>query len=760
MRCNDTSKNFSVKHRHSRIVAAGLAGVGLSIAWPSIALAQAEAPAPSSHTSSDNAATQDIIVTAGKREQVLSKVAEGISVVTGKQIDLRGAKSLTDYLALTPGVSLQSIGAPGWGWVEIRGISPQSVGATVATYVDEIPVGATSALTRSGEYTPDLDPSDLARVEVLKGPQGTIYGAAALGGVIKYVTKGPNLQKTEIDTTEELNFLNNGQPGTELRAAISTPLITDTLGIRVSGFYRHDAGFVDQLGPQGVARNNANYGNTWGFRGALRWLPTSNLTVDLTGSIENSITHGYAVVDLDPLTFKPLFGPKDSTYRALNEGFRVKTEMLTGTVKWKTGLGTLTSASSYSYQAPGETGDITLFYTPTLPGQPQDPNGFVNYAHPGGEIGIHSDKKTTEELRFNSDRLGPFEVTAGGFYQHEKLKDGAEYLTYLPSGGLIDPNAPPLGVAWRYGTLSEYAGFINVTAYLADRLDVTGGYRHSRITQTRILDREGPLFAGDSATDSQSFADNSDTYLAGIRWRPTDTLMVYARAASGYRPGGGRSVPPGAPADFALTYKPDSIWSYEAGVKYRSPSGKLTLDVDGFWIDWKDIQTLVFVGRYSTDGNGGKARSRGFEAQGQYTPFRGFTINANTAYTDARFTEDAPDIGVTKGEEIYQVPKWTATVGLDYEWALNDRIKAYLGGSYEYKSSQLDFSLLRLPAYVSINLHAGIETEHHQVNFYIKNLTNKNIFIGDSSGYYPEFPPFEPVISQPRQFGISFSQKF
>ena len=734
-----------------------LATAGLSIAFPSALSAQTASGANASIDAANG--TQDIIVTAGKQEQYLNRVAEGISVVTGKQLDDRGAKSLADYTALTPGLSLQSAGATGFGFVEIRGISPQSVGATVATYINDVPVSASSALTQSGEYTPDLDPSDLERVEVLKGPQGTLYGASSLGGVIKYVTKGPDLDKTEIDTSESLDFLNNGQPGTELRASVSTPLVTDTLGIRVSGFYRHDPGFIDQLGPAGLARRDANYGNSWGFRGALRWKPSSDFTVDLTGSIENSRYHGFSVIDLDPDTLQSLYGPKDSAYRTLNEGFSVRTDLIAATAKWQTGLGALTSVTSYSVQKPHNVNDITAFYSAPA-NQPQDPAALISYLHPAGSIGTHEDDQTTEELRFNSKRLGPFEFIAGGFYQHEKLRDDNDYLTYLPGGGVVDRTAPTLGISNRAGTLSEYAGFINVTLYLADRLDVTGGYRHSHIDQVRDSDREGPLFATSAQSTHLSFSENSDTYLGGIRWRPTDNLTLYGRAASGYRPGGGRTIPPGAPANFGDTYRSDSIWSYEAGVKYRGIGGKLTLEADGFWIDWKNIQTLVFVGRFATDGNGGKARSRGAEFQGSYTPFRGLTINANAAYTDARFTEDAPDIGVVDGQRIFQVPKWTATLDLEYRWALNDRWKAFVGGDYDYKSDQLDFTNYVLPGNNFFNLRGGVESEHYQVNVFIKNLTNKRVFVGDSSGYFPGLPPFQPVINEPREFGISFSQKF
>jgi outer membrane receptor protein involved in Fe transport len=730
-----------------------LASTTLCLAFSATARVKAGV-APAASPVADANSNEDIIVTAGKREQLLSKIAGGISVVTAKQLDDRAANSLSDYIALTPGVNLQTAGAPGFGSVEIRGVSPQSVGATVSTYVDEIPLSATSALTQGGEFLPDLDPSDLARVEVLKGPQGTLYGASSLGGVIKYVTKGPSLTDTEVNTSEDVNVLNNGQFGTKLRASLTTPLITDTLGIRISGFYRHDAGSIDQLGP--VARNNANSGNDYGFKAAIRWKAAPNLTIDLNGSLDDYKSRGFAVADLDPTTLAPLYGIKDSNYRALNEDFHARTDLVSATVKWETGLGTVTSATSYSYEKPSSTNDATLFFA-NPPTQPQDPTAVVSYLNPAGDIGSHLDKKTTEELRLNSRRFGSIEFIVGGFYQHEDLRDGIAFFTYTPSG---QPTDTSLGYTTRTGTLNEYAGFINATYYLTDKLDVTGGFRHSYIDQTRGLIRTPGYVYGDVLqTDYQKFSETSDTYLAGVRWRPTDEVTLYVRAASGYRPGGGRSVPPGAPADFGTTYSSDSIWSYEAGVKVRTRDGKFTIDADGFWIDWSNIQTLVYVGRFDTDGNGGKARSRGAEVSATYEPVRGLSLYANGALTDAKFSQDAPDIGVTNGQRLFFIPKWTGTFGGDYRWSLNSKWNGTVGGDYSYRSNQLDISNHKLPGYAMLTLHAGIDNGKYSVNVYVKNAANRHVIIGDE-GYYSDLPPYNATFLQPRQIGVTFNQKF
>jgi outer membrane receptor protein involved in Fe transport len=235
------------------------------------------------------------------------------------------------------------------------------------------------------------------------------------------------------------------------------------------------------------------------------------------------------------------------------------------------------------------------------------------------------------------------------------------------------------------------------------------------------------------------------------------------RAASGYRPGGARSVPPAAPAGTVPYYKSDSIWSYEAGVKVHALDGRLTLDADAFRIDWSKIQTLVFFGFFNTVGNAGKAKSQGGEIQGSLEPVKGLVLSANAAYTDAQYTEDSPEVNVVKGERVSYVPKWTASAGLDYSWALSERLKAHIGGDYDYKSSVIDngAELYRIPGYATANLRAGIETDRHfAVDLYVKNVTDKRAITGTEQGFFSFFNPFVVTVNEPRSYGISFSQKF
>ncbi|MEA3149665.1 MAG: iron complex outerrane recepter protein, partial [Gammaproteobacteria bacterium] len=233
------------------------------------------------------------------------------------------------------------------------------------------------------------------------------------------------------------------------------------------------------------------------------------------------------------------------------------------------------------------------------------------------------------------------------------------------------------------------------------------------------------------------------------------------RAATGYRPGGQRGIPPGAPPGFGDTYTSDSIRSYEAGVKVRALGGRLTLSTDAYVINWSNIQTLIIVGIYDTDGNAGRAQSKGAEFEATYAPFDGLTLRANSAYTNARYTSTGPATPfITDGERLSYVPEWTRTVSVDYTLPFGTW-KPQVGAEYVYRSSQLDISEppVTLPGYTTFNLHAGVQFDNQSLRFYVKNLTNNRGILG-STGEIANSIPYAVIYQQPVTVGVMFSQKF
>ena len=687
-------------------------------------------------------ALSEVIVTATRRAEPVSEVGEGISVVTSDQLDTLAANSLEDFVQLTPGLSMQSFGTPGYDSIQIRGISPQSVGATVAVYIDDFPFGGSSNLSEGGDFTPDLDPADIERVEVLKGPQGTLYGATSLGGVIRYITKQPSLEHAQGNATEDLSFTERGQPSAKVRASFSAPIIEDKLVARVSTYYRRIGGFIDDVGFRG---KDANNGYDWGIRGTLLYKPTDDLSINFNAMTQQSSVNGLDTVDLNPNTLQPLYGSL-AELRNTPEEFVYRTSLGSAEINWTTLYGTLLSATSISEIRPEIYQDVTLDLEPFGLG--------VSPSDPAGVIGHHSDQQETGEVRFTSNRIGPLEFITGTFLQHEYLTDGNIYALYTATG---QPQLQdPLGLDNKYGTLNETAVYLNATYYILSQLDLTLGTRYSRINQTRSQSYGGPLYTGFLA-NAQSFSASPKTYSAGLRWRMNSNVMYYLRAASGYRPGGGRSIPPGAPPGFSPSYVSDSIWSYEAGVKTRALGDRFSLDADGFWIDWTNIQSLVYFGEFNTDGNGGSARSRGLELQTDYMLVRGLVVGLNAAYTDAIFTQTIN--AFVDGERLFLVPKYTATLTTDYSFPLTEEWIASLGGDYAYVASELDTTDYPLPPYGILSLHAGAERGPYKLNLYVKNATNRRAYIGDF-GYYADEPPYTVVVYRPLTVGLMFSERF
>jgi iron complex outermembrane recepter protein len=721
-----------------------LTGVATGVA---LVLGTAHAQDTSTSAKKD-ADLEEIIVTANKRAERLQDIGAGISVVSDKRLDQLAANSLADFLQDVPGVNLQSFGAPGYGSVEIRGVSPQSVGATVAIYIDNIPISPSSARTESALYSPDIDPADIQSVEVLKGPQGTLYGASSLGGVIKYVTKQPSLTQAEANITEEFEHVQYGDYGGKIRASASTP-VTDDLAIRVSGYYRWIPGYIDDVG---VSGKDANNGYDWGIRGTVLWKPTSDLSVNLNAMQQWSRQNAYDTVDLSTTTLQPLYGDLGQL-RYTPEFLIYKTNLYSLEIKYEQPYGSFLSASSYNAVHPTSVYDETGFESGAFGISPDSP---------AASIGISNSQQETEELRFTSNRLGNVEFLTGLFFQHESLND-KNVIPLFEKGGLVpNESVPLLGYGGGGSLLSEYAGFFDVTYYILPTVDATFGYRYSDIEQHTVGWLGGPVYAGSTPYTDLSTSQTSHTYQGGARWHITDDVLFYLRAASGYRPGGVRSTIPGAPPDFSLHYNSDNIWSYESGFKVTALGGKLTVDTDLYWINWDNIQALVTIGVNDTDGNGGHALSRGVEMQATYVPIEGLSLRGNIAYTDAFFKyADASVVVTAPGQRLFYVPELKGGVSADYTWPVGN-YQVTAGGDWSYTGNQYDFdNTFLIPSFSEVNARAGVKWGNDTFNLYVKNVADKRAEVGDYGGYYPTYYNFYTiVVNQPRTVGLQFTQHF
>jgi outer membrane receptor protein involved in Fe transport len=654
-------------------------------------------------------------------------------------------------LQITPGSN------NGQQTIIIRGIAPQLNSPTTATYIDDVPVGSTSGSGAGAELAVDLDPAELQRVEVLKGPQGTIYGSSSLGGVVKYVTRLPDLGEMQGRVSLDGSSAEHGGTGGEGRAALSLPLIQDQLAVSFSVHYRYDPGYLDDLGLEG---KNANSGKSEGGRIALYYVPAPDWSMKLSASYAETDQDSDNAIPLDEVTRQPTYGRYVQLHGA-PAGTHQSLSLYAATIAHTFGNGlTLTSATGYSELISRLFSDASTTFVQ---------QALVEFAGLPSSYGVggivpYRTGQVTEELRLTSPDSGPLRWMAGFFYDHETDNPRSRYVAYDPNG-MIDVLAPPFSVLVNENDddgLRELAGFGNVTYYFRPNIWLTGGYRYSSIQQTSTNSSQGWFLDPTDPTAIEnthgSVGNTSSTYLGTLSWKPTDAVELYMRAASGYRPGGTQSTPPGAPADFNPNYGSDSIWNYELGLKGDWIDHHLSGTLAAYWIDWSNIQEQLVVNTFFFTGNGGRARSRGLEGSLMAEPLEGLTLSANISYTDAVFLESNAASGVVAGQIIPEVSKWTGGAFTEYTTHLSKEWRGFVGADFQFRSDNRTIDGFDQDAYQSVGLHVGVADGGLRIAAYVKNLTDQFRYLSAQASVGSV--PFYSTMLTPRTVGISVSQKF
>jgi iron complex outermembrane recepter protein len=368
-------------------------------------------------------------------------------------------------------------------------------------------------------------------------------------------------------------------------------------------------------------------------------------------------------------------------------------------------------------------------------------------------------KKFTQEIRLSSS-IGPrVDWLLGGFYTHEKANfDQTIYAEDPVSGPLLGPaNATRIKESF-----TEYAAFGDLTVHFTDHFDIQFGGRESHNTQDYNELGDGVLFGPTAATAHSS--DNSFTYLVTPRFKLSQDLMVYARIASGYRPGGPNNVVPGV--DVPLTFEPDTTKNYEIGAKGNVFGEALSFDVSLYHIDWSNIQVSESFNSFGFVGNGGKAKSQGVEFSVVSRPLTGLMISAWVALDNAVLTQDLPPAAVlagtygASGDRLPLSSRFSANVSMQQTFPLSSTVTGFAGGSVSYVGDREgDFGAqgtprLEVPAYTKTDLRAGAKYDLWSANFYVNNLTDRRALLNQS------FPPFANLYIQPRTVGLLITRVF
>ena len=720
--------------------------------------------AANSTPDSANDGNEVIIVTAQKRAQTLIEVPQSISVISGATLERQHADNFSDYLKLVPGLQLNQ-STPGQGRLVIRGVNTGGVASTVGVYMDETPFGSSSGLVNASVLAGDFDTFDLDRIEVLRGPQGTIYGASSLGGVLKFVTRLPSTTALVVRGRVGIETTDGGAMSYYGNAAVNVPL-SDTLAVRASGTYRKYGGFIDSIGTGGSdIDKNINDSVSLGGRASLLFKPSDSISLRLTAVAQDIKVDAPSLIESDPDTLKRLYG-RLSQSQFVPQFADVKYRVYNGTGTFDLGIGELTSSTSYSTQKQTYRTDYTNALSPLIGAIFAVPNEFF--------LGQHTDsKKFTQEVRLTGEaRL--LDWLVGAYYTNEKGLIDQEFVAVVP--GTLTPIAglPVLGVAEVSSKYREIAGFANATVHIGDRFDIDIGGRLSKNKQSAHQITGGALAgASDISTSSN---ESVFTYSVAPRFELNKNASIYVRVAKGFRPGGPNVLPPGAPAELA-TYDSDSTINYEAGFKAQTDDNRFSIDAAVYHINWKDVQLFATIGGFGVNANGGGAKVDGGEITVTARLIRGLNLSANGAYTNARLTKDT-EIGGLKGDQLPFTPKFSAALNGDYTWSLSSAIEARVGASLRHLSSQSgaydsDFRAAngrhrRIRSYQVIDLSAGLDFGRFSVDAYVKNLGNSagrtsttgtTVFGPTPSTGFPIYPngAIGTGVIRPRTFGISLT---
>lgn len=584
----------------------------------------------------DPAFFESITVTAQKREEQILDVPMSITAVTGQTIQRAGVTRLQDISATVPGLSMIDTG-PGFQRIQIRGISSPLNLPTVGLYLDEMPInidGAGAAL--------DVRMLDLERVEVLRGPQGTLYGEGSMGGTIKYITRDPQLDELSLDFDSAYGSVRGGTESYRASAVVDIPVIENTLGFRVLLGGEHRPGWVDY--PL-IDEEDVNEGDSMTFRLKGLWVASDKLVLSLLLQAQDSDYDGQPYMDED-----------GTAPYILNQPIDEESKLANFVLTYDFGSFSLLSSTGYMDRINNSTFDFSTLYVPIFELIGFPPGTVTNSALlSDGELDV-----LTQEIRLTSNGGGRLDWTAGVYYR--------DYDSAGRSYSVSEGNPLPYDVQDIYTEIrSEQLSIFGSLEYaFSDLISATVGARYF------TDDREQSGYSGsfgppiDDPERSETFT-SVDPRLV-LSFTPSQDSLIYASAAKGFRSGGFNVLVPdcGLPSEF----DPEDMWTYELGTSSSLSGGRVVVQGAVYYNDWSDIQTLSLCTgglpiRQTT--NTGKASGPGVDLQLTLVPVQSLRLSLAGNYND--MTYDFQGLNNDKGDRVDYVAEYT--LGLAADWSFN-----------------------------------------------------------------------------------------
>jgi iron complex outermembrane recepter protein len=734
----------------------------------------------------------EVVVTALKRSTSIQQTPLSISAVDAQTLSNQGITDSTQLSRVAPDLVITQ-GSNGTDRLTIRNIYAAGE-PTVGLYYDDTPItGSVGVSSDAGGSTPDIQMFDVQRVEVLRGPQGTLYGAGSMAGTVRMIFNKPDLTRYSGSTSDQVDSLAGGGMGYNTEGEVNVPLVEGLVGARVVGFYGHQGGWLDNTT---LGLHHFNDSDSRGGRLLVRAKPASNITVDGLAVFQSM--QGYS----SAWNYQTYVngGPKFDQMLATRTPVRDKLELYSGTLNWDLGFATLTGVGSYSDRNLSYNFDYSPYFTgaaasatPTTSGclvyagipkggacDPAQLAGYKALANSMAPVTAHQPqytKESTEEVRLANDEhalkwtLGVFHSYRKNFVDSELDLTGADGLALVPTQTTYQRTV--------LDVLEQYAGFGEASYDVTKKLTLTLGLRYFdyKKTDTGIV-QQGNIVVGNSVQPPIT-ASSSQTGLVrkfNANYQFTPDLMAYASASQGFRPGGvNESI--GLPAALG-PYRSDNLWDYELGLKSEWLRHTLILNADVFQIDWSNLQVSASAnnGAFGFITNAGNVKVRGIELESTMLPIDRLTLSLSGSYTKAvlQGNETAPP-GITilgagkNGDFVPMTPQVTAQGSADYVIPISDDLEilthadaSYMGTAWT-QFARVNAYQHELPAYTLTGLRLGLENADNRwgVYLFVNNLLNVTGFVSKSGSASTGGVNDVQVVSVlPRTIGISFQAKF
>lgn len=775
-----TSRSKAAFARNTRMLL--LASAIGTFAMPAVAQEAAPQAAEEEVAGAQGTDTADIVVTATKRATNLQDTPISISAVTGQALANSGVQSIADMSASVPSLNFVDAG-PSQRRVVIRGI--QAVGEpTVGVYYDETPVtGAIGSTNDAGGTTPELKLFDVERVEVLRGPQGTLYGSGSMGGTLRIIYEKPSFETIgKADVT--LSSTDDGGINYDLNGLINTPIVDDKIAFRAVGFYRSRNGYIDNVA---LGIENINDEETYGGRALLRFTPTETLTIDAAAYINRSRT--------DTPSWNPNLG-KYNTDLLARQPITDDLDLYSLTGVLDLGGVEATAIVSYMTRDLTSTSDVSRFIrTNRTPARcsalvngppvggvtaPCSPTQLTNFfalvdGQSNSVLFPQQDMNTlTSEFRLSSTGANTLNWTVGAYYSRRHSNVENPQVNADPVTGEIIYPLQTATVRFIDDRLTQLAAFGELSWDVTDKLNLTVGARYFDYKKDILGETTmGSILVGARVTPPTAVnsKENGTVLKFNGSYDISDDVMIYAEAAQGFRPGGANQV---LGLDAALTpYQSDSLWNYEVGIKTASFDRRLLVNLDVFQIDWTDMQVTGRTpnGAFSYITNAGAAKVKGVEFELTARPVRGLSLQANASYIDAKLTQNQANANLNapglKGDRIPFVAKFSGGASAQYSWPVSPSLSgllrldaSHVGSSYSDFRPAATFTR-KIESYELVNVRAGIEGAEGEWGAYlfVSNLLNDTAITRASSSAI-QVGQTAVTSAPPRTVGVNFRTAF